>query len=64
MLADVKLIRYIVPFVAVLDILIIVRSFLFLWYFVILPRANTKFVINTSAMSGIIEHKFPILSFK
>ena len=40
MLADMKLIRYIVPVVAILDLLSLVRMMNFVLLFLILPHAN------------------------
>lgn len=46
MLADIELIRYIVPIVALLDLLALVRMAAFIWLFLILPRVNRRWMVR------------------
>ncbi|CDW83885.1 e3 ubiquitin-protein ligase rnf149 [Stylonychia lemnae] len=63
MLSSTKLIRLVVPSIAILDMLILVRMLTFVNLFFILPRLNSDNIL-TGRYKNEVKHKFPIVTLK
>ena len=62
-LHDIQLIRLVVPVVACLDILAVLRMSTFIHLFLTIPSLNKNNILNRNKVNGQ-EFKFPIVTFK
>eukprot|EP00347_Sterkiella_histriomuscorum_P014170 403361895 len=62
-LKEMKLIRMVVPAIAILDILVVFRMIGFIHLFVTIPYLNKNNILDRNKINGI-EHKFPVITLK